>query len=144
MRGIFLALPLIVLLTPHESRAVSGQNLPDSVQAFYIALDTLLKADERPEGITPEANVARIRPLMEQVVDGGTKANRAELNSLYPQLGDHFLDDAVAHAQYVIQVIDGKDPDAMTRAIAAIVRWKKWWKPILPATRRKQCNCLVL
>lgn len=64
---------------------------------------------------------------MEDVIANGTKANRAELNSLYPGLGDHFLDDAVAHAHFIIQVINTKDSDAITRAMAAIIRWQKWW-----------------
>lgn len=100
-----------------------------SLQAFFSAIDALLTADERPEGISAEDNVARIKPFLQKVVNAGAKTKRAELNSLYAHLGDHFLDDAVAHARLVIQVIDTGDDDKMIKATAAILRWQRWWKP---------------
>jgi hypothetical protein len=66
---------------------------------------------------------------MQQVIDAGEKSDRAELNSLYPGWGDHFLDDAVAHARFIMQAIETRDADAMTRAMGTIVRWQQWWKP---------------
>jgi hypothetical protein len=97
-----------------------------SVQTYYSIIDDLLKADDRPDGITVAANVARIRPIFQQIVDSSVKTNRGELNSIYPALGDHLLDDAVVHARFMLQAIDTGDDDALTRAMAAIIRWKKW------------------
>ncbi len=120
-------------------KAANKKDLPVSAQMLFAALDTLMKADERPDGITPEANVARITPLLQQVVDDGAKADRAELNSIYPGLGDHFLDDAVAHARLTLQSIKSQDDDAMTRSIAAILRWQKWW-----GTNKKSATAAIV
>src|SRR5438045_1913350 len=90
-----------LVLTMFSGTAASKRELPTSVAMFFSAIEALAKADERPEGISAEANLARIKPLMQQVVDAGAKSNRAELNALYPGWGDHFLDDAVAHARFI-------------------------------------------
>jgi hypothetical protein len=104
-----------------------SQGMPQSVQMFLSAIDALLEADERPAGIASEANLRRVEPILRRAVDAGQKANREELNSIHPGLGDHFLDDAIAHARFMVRAIDAKDDDAATRAAAAIVRWQKWW-----------------
>ena len=125
---IVLQLAIVALITAHAV-AAAKRELPTSVAMFFTAIESLAKADERPEGISPEANMARIKPLMQQIVDAGGKSNRAKLNALYPGWGDHFLDDAVAHARFILQALDTRDSDAMTRAMGTIVRWQQWWKP---------------
>ena len=127
MRTLFSTLLLLAFISVHHANAENKKDVPVSAQMLYSAVDGLLKADERPSGITPAANIARIKPLMQQVVDAGAKANRAELNSYYPALGDHFLDDAVTHARFVLKTLESGDADDMTRATAAIMRWQKWW-----------------
>ena len=126
-RLLTVLLTLLVAGCGKTPNAENKKDLPVGAQMLFSAVDTLLKADERPAGITAAANVTRIKPLMRQVVDAGANANRAELNSFYPELGDHFLDDAVAHARFIIQFLETGDDDAMTRAVAAILRWQKWW-----------------
>ena len=96
---------------------------------FFSAIEALAKADERPDGISAAANITRIRPFVQQVVDAGAKCNRTELNALYPGWGDHFLDDAVAHARFILQFTETGDSDIMTRAMGTIIRWQQWWKP---------------
>lgn len=129
MRLCIIVPSLISLLMSVEARAAEKRDLPTSVQMFFVAIDSLAKADERPDGISAEANIARIKPLMQQVIDAGAKTNRAELNALYPGWGDHFLDDAVAHARFIMQAVETRDSDAMTRAMGTIIRWQEWWKP---------------
>jgi hypothetical protein len=109
--------------------AAAKRELPTSIAMFFSGIEALAKADERPDGISAEANLARIKPLMQQVVDAGAKSNRAELNALYPGWGDHFLDDAVAHARFILQALQTQDSDAMSRAMGTIIRWQQWWKP---------------
>lgn len=129
MRVSILLQLVVVIFLSCDAVAASKRELPVSVAMFFTAIESLAKADERPENISPEANLARIKPLMQQVIDAGAKSNRAELNALYPGWGDHFLDDAVAHARFVLQSLDTKDSDAMTRAMGTIIRWQQWWKP---------------
>lgn len=129
MRVFIIFQLLFALFIFHEAAAGTKRELPTSVTMFFSAIDTLAKADERPSGITPEANLTRIKPLMQRVIDAGAKSDRSELNSLYPGWGDHFLDDAVAHARFMMQAMESRDADAMTRAMGTIVRWQQWWKP---------------
>jgi hypothetical protein len=115
--------------TTYPARAAVRRELPTSVAVFFSAIEALAKADERPDGISAAANITRIKPLMQQVIDAGAKCNRAELNALYPGWGDHFLDDAVAHARFILQFMETGDSDTMTRAMGTIIRWQQWWKP---------------
>ena len=127
MRTISFALLFVAVLAVSGANAATKNGLPPSEQLLFLAIDALFQANERPPNITPQANVDRIKPLMRQVVEAGAKADRAELNSLYPELGDHFLDDAVANARYILQFLDTRDDDAIIRAGAAFLRWQKWW-----------------
>jgi hypothetical protein len=122
--SISLCFALVLL---HVPAATARPSVPPSVAAFLSALDALAKADERPEGISVDANIARIKPLLQQVVDAETNTNRIDLNAIYPGLGDHFVDEAAAHARFVLKAIDGQDDDALTRAAATILNWQKWW-----------------
>jgi hypothetical protein len=115
------------LFATDGSAMARSQGMPQSVQTFLLVIDALLEADDRPAGITPEANIRRVEPILRRAVDAGQKANRDELNSIHPGLGDHFFDDAIAHARFMVRAIDAKDEDAATRAAAAIVRWQRWW-----------------
>jgi len=114
--------------TPQNDRPALGQGAPKGVQMFFVAMDALLEADERPNGIVPEANLRRVEVLLKRVIDASAKADREELNAIYPGWGDHFFDDAVAHARFMVQAIETRDGDAATRATAAFLRWQNWWK----------------
>jgi hypothetical protein len=129
MRACIVFQLLVAIFICCDATAAAKRELPTSVAMFFAAVDSLAKADERPEGISSEANLARIKPLMQQVIDAGTKTDRRELNALYAGWGDHFLDDAVAHARFIMQALETRDADAMTRAMGTIVRWQQWWKP---------------
>jgi hypothetical protein len=113
--------------TTYKSGSALPPNVPQSVRSFFSGIDALLEADQRPDGITPEANLQRVGPILRRVVAAGEQTDRQDLNSIYPGWGDHFLDDAVAHARFMVQAIDASDHDAVTRATAAFLRWQEWW-----------------
>ena len=125
---ILAVIGLLLFIILPDLNADAKKALPESFQALLLAIDALAEADERPEGITPEANIIRIRPLFQKIIDAGKKVKRDELNSAYTELGDHFIDDLVAHAKFVIQAIDKKDDNTFVRAAAAYIRWQKWWQ----------------
>ena len=127
MRMIGAVLLLATLLFTQMAGA-TVKDLPESVQAFYLVVDDLRKADQRPMGISAADNRARIQPIMQRIVAAGAKTDRKELNLIYPGLGDHLLDDAVAHAEAMARVLGGSGAeDDFNAGIAAIIRWQKWW-----------------
>lgn len=126
-KRFFFILFLVILVLLLLKSDATAKDIPVSVQMFYIGFDALQEANERPEGITPRENIARIIPLFQKVIDSGTKINRAELNLLYSGLGDNFLDGAVKHARLMIKVINKEDTDMINRALAAYVSWQRWW-----------------
>jgi hypothetical protein len=113
------------LFTPHPTAA--PRELSKSTRLFYVALAELKKADERPEGISSGENVKRIEPMMKQIISAGDSIDRKDLNTLYPGLGDHFLDDAVVHARSLLDAVSNRNADSWDKAMAAFIRWQTWW-----------------
>src|SRR6266849_9921658 len=88
-----------------RSRHDESKPVPRSVRNFFLANEALLKANDRPSGIAPEANVERVEPLLREAVDSARGIQRDELNAVYSGLGDHFLDDAIGSAQLFLDAI---------------------------------------
>jgi hypothetical protein len=110
-----------------SSAETASESMPRSVTNFFFANDALLKANDRPEGITPEDNIRRVHVLLLEAIDSARYIQRGELNKVYPELGDHFLDDAIGSAQLFIDAVDNRDGDLVIRSEAAHLRWQKWW-----------------
>lgn len=125
VRGIAAALAVLFF---SNRFAAASQDIPKSVQLLIQAVDDYLKAGDRQEGIAGDANVDRILPLMKDISEAGKHVDKAELNALFPGLGDHLVDDLAAHADFLLKYIKTRDEDTFTRANAAIIRWLKWWK----------------
>ena len=140
MRTFYIVISAVslFLFSCHELNAATSKDMPVSVQMLLLSVDALLEANDRPQGIGANENIARIRPLMQKLIDAGAIVNRAELNSLYRELGDHFLDDAVAHARLILLSINRLDYDGMARAATAFLRWQNWW-----SANRKQVMTII-
>ena len=123
MKTALVLFALIVAALP----SFAQKELPPSVRAVFFIVDDLAKADTRPAGISAVGNVERIKPIMEEIMKIGEKIDRQQLNRLYQGLGDHLLDDAVPHAKFTIEFIQG-NRESFERSIAAILRWKTWWR----------------
>ena len=118
---------------PHTA-ARGGQYMPRSVENFLFGVDALARADARPPGIDRDRNVHRVAAIFREAIDSAVYVDRAELNSVHPGLGDHFLDDAVRHMRMIAQIEATHDDAQFEQAMASIVAWQRWWNANRSAT----------
>ena len=100
--------PYFLITSSHE---IASESMPRSVSNFIFANEALLKANDRPDGISPEANIRRVHVLMLEAIDSARFIQRSELNKVYPELGNHFLDDAIGSAQLFVDAVNNRDGD---------------------------------
>ena len=120
-----LQMPSMVARAPVAERP--NQQLPRSVENFLFGLDALYRANVRPNGIAPDSNIRRVAAIFREAIDSAAFVDRAELNHVYPGLGDHFLDDAVRHMGLIANIVTTHSDAAADQAMASIVAWQRWW-----------------
>lgn len=100
---------------------------PRSVNILFFGLDALNRVDETPKGMTQPDNIARVMPIVRALIDSSQSVSRTELDSIYPGLGEHFLDDATESARSFVQALEHHDSIAAAEAVSANLRWRRWW-----------------
>ena len=121
--------PYFVATNPPWKEAPSPASLPRGVQNFFFSMDALVQANEEERDMNDPGELRAILGLLHEAVDSAAGINRYELNQVYPNLGDHFMDDAIGAAQFYIDAFEAADGDQVMRGAAAWIRWTNWWNP---------------
>ncbi len=141
-----LASVALARLDPPVSRQLSGhvaaaspreasQTPSRSVANFLFGMEALSRADARPSGIDADSNVRRVAAIFREAIDSAAFVDRAELNSVYSGLGDHFLDEAVRHMDTIVHIETTHTDTVMNQAMASIVAWQRSWNANRSAAR---------
>jgi hypothetical protein len=104
------------------------RELPNSVRSYIVAVDALGRAYSR-ENVGSPADPDQLLPLLQKAVDSAATTNREDLNRLYPMLGEHFLDDAIAGSKLAIVALHDHNTQALAQAKIALHRWAQWYNP---------------
>lgn len=65
---------------------------------------------------------------LEKALTEANKTNRYSLNSVYPELGDHFFQEFIKGLQYSVMSFENKDVQSIALGENLLHLWHKWYK----------------